>query len=170
VLRGLGLLLARRTDERNQRDVHVADVLAPHVEAELPDGLEEREDLDIADGATDLGDDDIHGFARESSDTTLDLIGDVRDDLHGLSEVVPATFGGDDRGVDRAGRRVRVSTERLIDEPLVVPEIQISLATVIGDEDLAVLEGIHRPRIHVEIRVELLHRDAESTTLEQSAE
>ena len=43
VLRGLGLLLARRADERHEGDVDVADVVAPDVLAELPDGLEERE-------------------------------------------------------------------------------------------------------------------------------
>ena len=59
VLRGLGLLLARRADERHQRDVHVEDVVAADVLAELPDRLEEREDLDVADGAADLGDHDV---------------------------------------------------------------------------------------------------------------
>ena len=43
----------------HQRDVHVADVVATDVEAELPDGLEERQDLDVADRAADLGDDDV---------------------------------------------------------------------------------------------------------------
>ena len=64
VLGGLGLLLARRADERHQRDVDVADVLAADVEAELPDGLEEREDLDVADGAADLGDHDVDVVGR----------------------------------------------------------------------------------------------------------
>ena len=43
VLRGLGLLLARGADEGHERDVHVEDVLASDVLAELPDRLEERE-------------------------------------------------------------------------------------------------------------------------------
>ena len=42
VLRGLGLLLAGRADERHQRHVHVEHVVAPDVFAELPDRLEER--------------------------------------------------------------------------------------------------------------------------------
>src|SRR5258708_81341 len=46
VLSGLGLLLARRTKERHQRDVQIADVVAADVVADLTDGLEEREDLD----------------------------------------------------------------------------------------------------------------------------
>ena len=43
----------------HEGDVDVADVVAADVEAELPDGLEEREDLDVADGAADLGDDHV---------------------------------------------------------------------------------------------------------------
>ena len=109
VLGGLGLLLARRADERHERDVDVADVLAADVEAELPDGLEEREDLDVADGAADLGDDDVDVVGGEPADAALDLVGDVRDDLDGLAEVVAPALGGEHRRVDRAGGGVRVA-------------------------------------------------------------
>ena len=37
----------------------VADVVAADVQAELADRLEEREDLDVADRAADLGDHDV---------------------------------------------------------------------------------------------------------------
>ena len=57
VLGGLGLLLGH--DLRRQRDVDVADLVAADVEAELPDRLEEREDLDVAHRAADLGDHDV---------------------------------------------------------------------------------------------------------------
>ena len=67
VLRRLGLLLARRADERHERDVDVADVVAADVEAELPDGLEEREDLDVADRAADLGDHDVDVVGRQAA-------------------------------------------------------------------------------------------------------
>ena len=40
----------------------VEDVVAADVLAELPDRLEEREDLDVADGAADLGDHDVDVF------------------------------------------------------------------------------------------------------------
>ena len=112
VLRGLGLLLTRRSDERHQRDVHVADVVATDVEAELPDRLEERKDLDVAHRAADLGDDDVDVVTSEARDAALDLVGDVRDHLHGLAEVVAAALRGEHRGVDRAGGRVRVARQR----------------------------------------------------------
>ena len=112
VLGGLGLLLARGPDERHQRDVHVADVVAADVEAELPDGLEEREDLDVADRAADLGDDDVDVGAGEAGDAALDLVGDVRDDLDGLAEVGALALGGEHGRVDRAGGGVGVPRER----------------------------------------------------------
>src|SRR5205807_8178503 len=68
VLGGLGLLLTGRADERYQRDVDVADVVAADVLAELPDGLEEREDLDVADGAADLGDHHVDVVGDQAQD------------------------------------------------------------------------------------------------------
>ena len=59
VLRGLGLELAGRRDERHQGQVHEERILAADFLAELPDGLEERQRLDVADRAADLDDHDV---------------------------------------------------------------------------------------------------------------
>ena len=168
VLGGLGLLLG--DDLRRQRDVDVADLVAADVEAELPDRLEEREDLDVADRAADLGDHDVDVVGGEPVDAALDLVGDVRDHLHGLAEVVAAPLGGEHRRVDRAGGGVGVAGEVLVDEPLVVPEVEVGLPAVVGDEHLAVLERVHRARVDVDVGVELLHRDAQAPRLEQPPE
>ena len=170
VLRRLGLLLARRPDERHQRDVDVADVVAPDHVAELADRLEERQDLDVADGAADLGDHDVDVVVGDSLDAPLDLVGDVRDHLDGLAEVVAAALGGEHRLVDRAGRGVGVPREVLVDEALVVAEVEVGLAAVVGDEDLAVFERVHRARIDVDVRVELLQRHPETPELQQAPE
>ena len=50
VLRRLRLLLARH-EEGHQGEVDVADVVPADVPAELADGLDEGDDLDVADGA-----------------------------------------------------------------------------------------------------------------------
>ena len=60
--------------------------------------------------------------------------------------------------------------EALVDEPLVVAEVEVGLAAVVGDEHLAVLERVHRARVDVDVRVELLQRDPQATELEQPAE
>ncbi len=59
VLGGLGLQLARRADVGHQRDVQEEAVVAADVVAHLAGGLEERQRLDVADGAADLGDHDV---------------------------------------------------------------------------------------------------------------
>ena len=145
VLGGLGLQLGGRLHERHERQVDVEHVVAPDVLPELADRLQERQALDVADGAADLDDDDV-GVARHPADGRLDLVGDVRDDLHGAPQVVAAPLLLDDREVDLAGGDVVVAGHPRRGEALVVAEIEIGLAAVVGDEDLAVLVGAHRAR------------------------
>ena len=57
-----------------------------------------------------------------------------------------------------------------VEEALVVADVEVGLGAVVGHEDLAVLERVHRARIDVEVRVELLHHDAQSARREQIAE
>ena len=64
VLRRLGLELARGGDVRHQREVDEDRVLAADLLAELADRLEERQRLDVADGAADLDDHDVVSRAR----------------------------------------------------------------------------------------------------------
>ena len=58
----------------------------------------------------------------------------------------------------------------LVDEALVVAEVEVGLAAVVGDEHLAVLEGVHRAGVDVDVRVELLHGDPEAPGLQQPTE
>jgi len=51
-----------------------------------------------------------------------------------------------------------------------VTDVEVGLRAVIGDEDLTVLERVHRPGIDVQIRVELLHHDAQPARGEQVSE
>ena len=100
--------------------------------------------------------------AAHREDATLDLVGDVRDDLNGVAEVLAAAFLGDDRRVHLAGGDVGVTGQVTVEEPLVVADVEVGLGAVLGDEDLAVLERVHRARIDIEIGIELLHGHAQS--------
>ena len=120
----------------------VQHVVPADVLAHLADGLEERQALDVADRPADLDDHHVRvAVAPDADDPLLDLVGDVRDDLDRAAEVVAAALLGDDRGVDAAGRDVGALGQVLVDEPLVVPEVEVRLRPVVGDEDLAVLVG-----------------------------
>ena len=165
----LRLQLVGGGDVGDERDVDVERVAAADVLAELPDRLEEGERLDVAHGAADLDDDDVV-VGRDAADAVLDLVGDVGDDLDGLAEVVAAPLLLDDGLVDPpGGDAVRLAGDGG-GEALVVPEVEVGLGAVVGDEDLAVLERRHRPRVDVEVGVELLEGDLEAAGLEEGRE
>ncbi len=171
VLRGLGLELARGLDQRHEGHVQVEHVVAAELRAQLADGLEERQALDVADRAADLHEHDVDvGRGRDPQDAALDLVGDVRDDLDGRAQVLALALASDHGVVDAAGRRVRRPRRVLVDEALVVAEVEIGLGAVLGHEDLAVLVGRHRARVDVHVRVELLDADLEAPRLEQRAQ
>ena len=86
MLRGLGLVLLTAVQIRHERHVDVECVLAPDLQPDLTDGLEKRLALDVAGRAADLRDDDVGiCLAADTIDKVLDLIRDVRDDLHRLA-------------------------------------------------------------------------------------
>ena len=171
VLRRLRLQLAGGIEERHERDVQVDDVLGADLAPELPDRLEERQRLDVADRAADLGDDDVgRGDLLRPPDPRLDLVRDVRDDLDGRAEELALALLAQHGVPDRAGRVARVAREVLVDEALVVADVEVGLGAVLGDEHLAVLERAHRARVDVQVRVELLGRDGEAARFEETAE
>src|SRR4026207_2285182 len=74
---------------------------APPAPPPLPSGLGDRQRLDVAPRAADL--DDRHlGVARPALDVELDLVGDVRDDLHRAAEGVAVALLLDHRLVAQA--------------------------------------------------------------------
>ena len=171
VLRRLRLQLARRLDERDERDVDVDHVLGADLTPELADRLEERQRLDVADGAADLGDDDVRRIRLGGApDARLDLVRDVRDHLHRRAEEVALALLAQDGIPDRAGAMARAAEKVLVDEALVVADVEVGLGPVLRHEHLAVLERAHRPRVDVEVRIELLQLDAQTARLEQPAE
>src|ERR1051326_6606633 len=169
VLRRLGLDLARGGDVRDERQVQVADIVASELEADLPDRLEERQRLDVADCAADLDDRHVR-VARAALDERLDLVGDVRDHLDGAAEVVAAPLLLDHRLVDLAGGEVVVAAHLRALETLVVAQVEVGLGPVLGDENLAVLERRHRAGIDVDVRVQLDVGDADAARLEDRSE
>ena len=161
MLGGLGLELAGRAEVGHQREVDVDAVFAADVEGELADGLEEGQALDVADGAADLGDDDVDVVLGQGADGGLDLVGDVGNDLDGLALVVLAlAFFLDDGEVNLAGGEVAVAGQRGVGEALVVAEVEVGLGAVVEDVDLAVLVGAHGAGVDVDVGVELLEPDA----------
>ena len=137
---------------------------------DLADRLQERLGFDVPDGPAHLGDHHVDVVAAHLQDAGLDLVGDVRDDLHGVAEVGTAALVRDHRRVDLAGGDVRLTRQVGVEEALVVPDVQVGLGAVVGHEHLAVLEGVHGARVDVEVRIELLHHDPQTAQFQQAAE
>ncbi|GFP20681.1 hypothetical protein HKBW3S03_02185, partial [Candidatus Hakubella thermalkaliphila] len=53
---------------------------------------------------------------------------------------------------------------------LVVSQIQICLGSVIGDEDLAMLKGVHGAGVKINVRIQLLEGYFEASAFEQSSQ
>ena len=137
--------------------------------AELADGLEKGQALDVADRAADLDQHEIHALVA-GEDELLDGVGDVRHHLHGAAQIVAAPLGREHVLIDAPGCDVVVAPGRDAGEALVVAQIEIGLRAVVGDEHLAVLVGAHRAGIDVEIGVELAQPHRIAPCLQQCAE
>ena len=171
VLGRLRLELARGVDERDERDVEVDDVLGADLAPELPDRLEERKRLDVADRPADLGDDDVgRRDLLRAANPRLDLVCDVRDDLNGGAEELSLALLAQHRVPDGTCGVARVPGQVLVDEALVVADVEVGLGAVLGDEYLAVLERAHRARVDIQVRVELLGAHGEAAGLEEASE
>jgi hypothetical protein len=90
--------------------------------------------------------------------------------MWGLAQVVAAAFLLQHRLVDLAGGEVVGLLHPRGDEALVVTQIEVGLGTVVGHEDLAMLEGRHRARVHVDVRVELDEGNFESSGFEDGSQ
>jgi hypothetical protein len=83
--------------------VDVEAILLAHVLAELPNGLHEGQALDVAHRAADLGDHHVDFRPAQLGHGGLDLVGDVRDDLHRLAEELAPPLLVDHRLINLAG-------------------------------------------------------------------
>src|ERR1700722_4052530 len=170
VLGRLGLQLTGGTDVRQQADVQEETPVPANLVPDLADGLQERLRLDVTDGPAHLGDHHVDVVSGHLQDAGLDLVGDVRDDLHGVAEVGAAALVRDHRGVDLAGGDVGLTLQVGVEKPLVMADVEVGFCSVVGDEYLAVLERVHRAGVHVQVRVKLLHGDPQASELEQAAQ
>jgi len=76
----------------------------------------------------------------------------------------------DDLGIDLPGRHIGIAADILINEPLVVPQVQVGLSPVDRDEYLPMLIGTHRSGIDVQVRIELLDGNLQPSRLQDTPE
>ena len=171
VLRGFGLVLVAPPQKGNQSDVNKAGVLPARLQADLPCGLQKRLAFNVAGGAADFRNDDVGpGFLADAVNKVLDFLRDMRDDLHGLAEVLAPPLLVQHVPVHLAGSQVGIPVQILVNKALIVAEVEVRLASVLGDVDLAVLVRAHGTRVHIDVRVKLLRGHLQPAALEQPAQ
>ena len=170
-LRRLRLQLLGRMQIRNQRHMNHDGILMTDLLLELTNRLEERLGLDIADRTTNLDDGDtILALVIRMIEITLDLVRDVWDDLDGMTLILTVTLLVEDGPVHLTGGDIAPVIQGLVDETLVMTEIEVGLRTIIRDENLTMLNRVHRTRIDVDVRIELLHGNLIAARLQKTAE
>src|SRR5690606_3319374 len=100
--------------------------------AELADRFEERQPLNIADGAADLDEDEIL-IIKVGGGEILDRVGDMRNDLDGTAEIVAAPLFADDGLINPPRGDVIGLAGGNAGEALVMAKVEIRFRPVIGD-------------------------------------
>ena len=149
--------------------MNIQGVSGPYLMPHLPNGLDKGLALNITDGSANLGDYDISlRLAAHIIDKPLDLICDVGNGLHGGPQIRAPALLGDNVGVDLSGGQIGILVQILVNEPLIVPQIQICLSAILGNIDLTVLVGAHGTGVHVDIGIQFLRRYLQPPGLQQS--
>ena len=121
----LGFQLARWAKVWNQRNVNKKHVVTTNVVTHLPGCLQERLRFDVSNGSTNLSDDDIRNWILVGlqSHSALNFVGDVRDDLDGVSQVFSAALLGNNGLVNLTGCDIGCSRKVDIQKAFVVADI-----------------------------------------------
>ena len=103
-------------------------------------------------------------------DAPLDLVGDVRDDLHRLAQIHPVALVLEHLLIDLSAR-CRIGTAQLgVGEALIVAEVEIGLGSIVQHVHLAMLIRAHGAGIDVQIGIELLECNGQSAILQQGSQ
>ena len=160
--------LTRGGDIGQEGEVHENTFAARTVLRKLADRFKEGQAFDIAHGTANLAEHEIN-FVIANFDEIFDLIGDMRDHLNGLAQIVAAALFLEHIGIDAArGDGIGVARGNAR-KPFVMSKIEIGFRAIVGDENLTMFKRAHRARIDVEIGVQLAQTYRIPTRLQKGA-
>ena len=134
----------------------------------MTDCFQKRLAFNVANGTADLRDDEVEGLlGGVELDPAFDFIGDVRNHLDGFSKIIAAPLALDDALVDASRGHTVVAGGLDAGETLIVAEIEVGFLAIGGHVALAVLVGVERARVDVDVRIEFLDGDFVAPCLEQ---
>jgi len=116
--------------------------------------------LIFAHGAADLDDHKI-GFGDLGGvfDAADHFVGNVGHHLHAFAVVFQIAFALDHRKINLAGGGIVGRAKILVQKPLIVAHVLVAFGAVVGDKNLAVLDGIHGAGVNIDVGVEFHGRD-----------
>ena len=137
--------------------------------AHLPNGFQEGQAFNIADGATDFDQHEIIaiGFGLHHF---LDLVGNMRNHLHRTAQIIAAPFRRDHIRINAPRGPVIRLARMHAGEAFIMAKIKVGFRPIIGDENLPMLIGAHGPRIHIKVGVKLAQPNLITARLQQRAE
>ena len=89
--------------------------------------------------------------------------------MDGFAEVVAATLGFNDLGVDFSSCQVVVFGQVDVEEAFVVPQVKVNFSPVVEHEHFSVFKRRHGASIAVEVGVDLDGRHSQASAFEQDA-
>ena len=139
--------------------MHVDGILA-QLPSQLSDGFQKGCTLDVAYGASYLGDDEVKfPVVSQQLDVALYLVGDVRNHLYGLAQVITPSLLFYHVLIDTPRGDVVGLGGLYSCKPLIVSQVQVGLQSVHSHIAFPMLVGVQRSRVNVDIWVKLLYRD-----------
>ena len=107
VLRWFRLLLTAWSNEWNQRDMHITNVVPANFVSKLSNRFKERQDLNVSNGATNFGDHYIDILGRQSFNSATNLVCHMRNNLHRATEVITSALSGKNSLINAASCGIR---------------------------------------------------------------
>ena len=93
----------------------------------------------------------------------------MRDNLDRFPQILAVSLLVQDIPVNLSGRQVGILVQVLVNEALIMSKVKVCFRAILRHIHLAVLVRTHRPRIYINIRIQLLGGDLEASRLEKSA-
>ena len=149
--------------------MNVQTGVAPQLRTQLTDGLQKRQPLNVAHSAANFNDGHIRCALPlgQGKHGMLDLVGNVRNDLHSGAQIVSVALPGDDMIIDGARGGVVLARHGHVEVAFVVAQIKVCFSAVVGHEHFAMLERVHGAGIHVDIGIQLLDGHRKAARLQQ---
>ena len=130
----------------------------------LTNGFNKWLRLNIADRSADFSNNHIGiCFLTYAVDKFFDFICNMRNDLHRGAKIFTTAFLIKHIPVDLTGGEVGIFVEVFINKAFVMSKVKVGFGTILGNIYFAVLVGTHGTGVNVNIRIQLLCGNLEST-------